>query len=46
MFSVLGTQLAEFKNTKQIDVFDFKTGVYLVKAYKDDTVFTSKFIKN
>ncbi len=46
IFSVLGTQLAEFKNTKQIDVFDFKTGVYLVKAYKDDTVFTSKFIKN
>lgn len=46
LYSILGAKLAEFKNTKQIDVYNYKTGIYLVKIYKDDTFFTSKFIKN
>ena len=47
IYDIVGKQIGNFKNTNQIDVSNFNSGIYLIKItdFESKTVKTQKFIK-
>ena len=46
VYSTLGNKIAEYKNTKQIDVSSIRPGVYIIKTYINNAVLSRKLIIN
>ena len=44
IYSILGTKVTEYKNTKKIDVSNIKPGVYIFKVYAENSIYTQKII--
>lgn len=47
IYDIVGKQIGNFKNTNQIDVSNFNSGIYIIKItdFESKTVKTQKFIK-
>ena len=45
VYNVLGAKMKTVLNAKTIDLSDFQSGIYLLKLYADEVVFTKKVIK-